>query len=28
LCKPLSLHPLLIDIVVDRLAEANHPESG
>jgi sirohydrochlorin ferrochelatase len=28
LCKPLSLHPLLIDIVVDRLAEADHPESG
>jgi hypothetical protein len=28
LCKPLSLHPLLIDIVVDRLAEADHPETG
>jgi len=28
LCKPLSLHPLLIDIVVDRLAEADHPEFG
>ncbi len=28
LCKPFSPHPLLIDIVVDRLAEADHPESG
>ncbi len=27
LCKALSLHPLLIDIVVDRLAEAEHPQS-
>jgi sirohydrochlorin ferrochelatase len=28
LCKPLSLHPLLVDIVIDRLKEAEHPESG
>jgi sirohydrochlorin ferrochelatase len=28
LCKPLSLHPLLVDIVVDRLAEAEHAQSG
>jgi sirohydrochlorin ferrochelatase len=24
LCRPLSLHPLLVDIVVDRLAEADN----
>jgi sirohydrochlorin ferrochelatase len=28
LCKPLSLHPLLLDIVIDRLEEAEHPEIG
>jgi sirohydrochlorin ferrochelatase len=28
LCKPLSLHPLLIDIVVDRLKEAETAEAG
>jgi sirohydrochlorin ferrochelatase len=28
LCKALSLHPLLIDIVIDRLAEAEHAQHG
>jgi sirohydrochlorin ferrochelatase len=28
LCKPLSLHPLLVDIVVDRLAEAERAALG
>jgi sirohydrochlorin ferrochelatase len=28
LCKPLSLHPLLVDIVIDRLSEAERAESG
>jgi len=27
LCKPLSLHPLLVDIVVDRLAESENGQS-
>jgi sirohydrochlorin ferrochelatase len=28
LCRPLSLHPLLIEIVVDRLKEAESAEAG
>jgi sirohydrochlorin ferrochelatase len=28
LCRPLSLHPLLIEIVVDRLKEAESEEAG
>lgn len=28
LCKPLSQHPLLIEIVVERLAEAEAAEAG
>ena len=28
LCQPLSLHPLLIEIVVDRLKEAEAAEAG
>jgi len=28
LCKPLALHPLLIEIVVERLREAETAESG
>ncbi len=28
LCQPLSLHPLLIEIVVDRLKEAESAEAG
>ena len=28
LCKPLSMHPLLIEIVVDRLKEAESAEAG
>lgn len=28
LCNPLSLHPLLVDIVIDRLREAEHRETG
>jgi sirohydrochlorin ferrochelatase len=28
LCKPLSQHPLLIEIVVDRLKEAESTEAG
>lgn len=28
LCRPLSQHPLLVDIVVDRLAEAEHSLPG
>jgi sirohydrochlorin ferrochelatase len=28
LCRPLSLHPLMIEIVVDRLKEAESAEAG
>lgn len=28
LCKPLSSHPLLVDIVIDRLRESSRPEIG
>jgi sirohydrochlorin ferrochelatase len=28
LCKPLSSHPLLVEIVIDRLRESSQPELG